>query len=116
MAVTTQEIQMLGCDADACEIKAPAVDGRLPAKFETGTIDLRRVDDGEAYRWVACRETHVGKAAIAVKKRALDEQAPAPETAETQPEGVEPVRKDDDDADGELRRRTEEADLEALEA
>jgi hypothetical protein len=112
MAVTSQEIKMLGCDADGCEVEAPAVSGVLPAKFEAGLVHLRTLDD-EPVEWVACRKTHVTAAALAAKARALAEQTPAPEAAAGQPEDAEPVREDDDN-DGERRRRVEEDDLEAL--
>jgi hypothetical protein len=110
MAVTNQEIQMLGCDVDGCEIKAPAVDGKLPAKFHSGTVSPGYLD-AEEVSWVACRETHIGKAVVAVEKRALAEREPAAEVAQ-QPADDEPVRGGDD----EERRRHEEAELEALSA
>lgn len=112
MAVTSQEIKMLGCDADDCEVSAPAVGGVLPAKFEAGLVHLHTLDD-EPVEWVACRKTHVTAAALAAKARALAEQAPAPEPAGSQPDGAEPVREDEDD-DGDRRRQAEEDDLEAL--
>jgi hypothetical protein len=113
MAVTSQEIEMLGCDVEGCEIEAPAVGGKIPTKFHSGTVSPGHLD-AEPRPWVACRETHIAKAVIAVEKRALAEQAPAPEAAETKPEDAEPTRGDGDD-DGE-RRRAEEAELEALRA
>jgi hypothetical protein len=116
MAVTTQEIEMLGCDVEDCEIKAPAIGGKIPAKFHAGTTTPEHLDD-EPVTWVACRETHIGKAVIAVKAKALAERAPAPEAAEDvaeQPADSEPQRHDDEDP--EERRRHEEADLEALDA
>lgn len=120
MAVTTQEIEMLGCDAEACEVKAPAVDGAIPEKFEAGFVHLRYLDD-KPVTWVACRKTHIGAAVLAAKARALAETPdpePAPETAQAQvqPGDEEPERGDEDDNDGERRRRAEEEDLEALNA
>lgn len=102
---------MLGCDVDGCEVSAPAVNRKLPAKFESGLVDLGVLDD-EAVRWVACRKTHIGGAVLAAKAKALAEQAPAPEPAGSQPEDAEPVREDEDD---DRRRQAEESDLEALE-
>jgi hypothetical protein len=94
MAVTTQEIKMLGCDADGCEVKAPAVDRKLPAKFESGFVDLGELGDTAA-RWVACRKTHISAAVLAAKAKALAERAAQPDSA--QPDDTEPERGDDGD-------------------
>lgn len=94
MAVISQQIEMLGCDVEGCEIKAPAIDGQLPAKFETGEVQIATVD-GPAVVWVACRETHIGKAVVAAKARAI-----AAVTADTdegeQPADDEPQRDETD--------------------
>lgn len=114
MAVTTQEIEMLGCDADGCEVKAPAVDGAIPEKFEAGLVHPRYLDD-KPVTWVACRKTHISAAVLAAKARALaetPEPESAPEAAQAQPVDDEPERGEEDP---EARRRHEEADLEALE-
>jgi len=118
MAVTTQEIEMLGCDAESCEVKAPAVDGRIPEKFEAGLVHPRYVDD-KPVAWVACRKTHISAAVLAAKARALAGTAdPAevtqpddsgPEVAQAQPGDDEPVRGSDDE-----HRRHEEDELAAL--
>jgi hypothetical protein len=110
MAVTSQEIEMLGCDVEGCEIEAPAVGGKIPVKFHSGTVSPGYLD-AEEVAWVACRETHIAKAVVAVEKRALAEREPAAEVAE-QPADEEPVR----DGNEEERRRHEEEDLRAFSA
>lgn len=75
MAVTSQEIQMLSCDAESCEIKAPAVGGKIPAKFHSGTVTPGYLD-AEPVDWVACRETHIAKAVVAVEAKAHAEREP----------------------------------------
>lgn len=127
MAVTSQEIKMLACDVEDCEVSAPAVDRKLPAKFESGFVDLGTLED-EPARWVACRKTHITGAVLAAKAKALAELTPgdepiAPEAAGSQPGDTEPVRGDDDaDDDGvdnvdeNERRRRDEADLDAMSA
>lgn len=111
MAVTSQEIEMLGCDVEGCEIEAPAVGGKIPVKFHSGTVSPGHLD-AEPRPWVACRETHIAKAVTAVEKRALAEQAPY--VGQSQPEDAEPVRGDEDDDD--RSSQADEADLEALRA
>ena len=98
MAVSSQQIEMLACDVEGCEIKAPAIDGQLPAKFETGSVQIGALD-GPAVEWVACRETHIGKAVVAAKARAI--AAATADTAEDgQPGDDDPERTEEADDDG----------------
>lgn len=100
MAVTSQQIEMLACDVEGCEVKAPAIDGQLPAKFESGSVQIGALD-GAAAEWVACRETHIGKAVVAAKARTVAAAtADTAEDANEQPGDDEPERTEEADDDG----------------
>lgn len=90
MAVSSKEVTVFGCDVSDCDVsKAGTLDGKLPAKFRAGTIypggDLTAVP----LPWVACRDSHIGKAVASVV--AADADSPHPEASEDEDEGIEPT-------------------------
>jgi hypothetical protein len=103
MATTSQEMTVFSCDAVKCDGFKTSVTGALPPKYHTGTVQLGADDTDGSATWIACRDSHVGRAALAIK-------------AASRPQGVSEGEDAEDSEDSEeLQKESETFDDEAAE-